>query len=745
MVHRRLQLLDQQRHALVPQREVPQRAELCHWRGVWLLLRSLFEVVVAQEVPDTADILVLALDRIDLDRLDLSVHKDLKLLVEVHLAVVHVTEHRVHEAEDTRGVLPQHLVQHFAQTAGRDPNAALRNRVLDGGREDVARRLPRQGAGGARGLRGLADHREVDAAARVEQEHERDQHSHEGEASPSQEELPRLAAAHGLRQRGEFLASAHHPLPTVVQLGVVTGREDCHVGRGQVVRHHKGQAAVLLHSRRHPRRLEKVHERLALAEVQSLGDPVLRHSSARRVGKLQDDQHGLRRIAAMLQVHLPIRELVLGRCDDLGGRVRSRAQRRTRSPDADHGPGHDVDRVVPVDERVLAPVGAIGAHERLPEVRMLVDGGHRGAQAHGSADEHVLLEEALVHPPGGVVAALQNTVGGLLLPPVGQQRCVQRFALRERCEAPAGEAHLRAAVDHRNAVPRQAPCQTDLQAPRIAGILAVDLRQQPWHALRLEGVPCRLQVAARHSVRLPHARGSDRPLLLVVEQLGRLAGGDVPQVLRLGHGEAREEPGRIGIREAASLLDGADGPAGQKPAAVHAAELLGRILVVNDIQLANDVEIVLAEGLRVLPRVGDKVRDEVRGDVVGGVDAETVDVGVRNPILHQVRVHLLEARVHGVKLELLFARVVHPQMPALQGRRVGVVGPEAVEGLAVLVVKAAGAAPREETRVPKRLVQLVTPRELATLRRRKGIAPARIPVRILHVGDTLHDPLRAEV
>lgn len=89
---------------------------------------------------------------------------------------------------------------------------------------------------------------------------------------------------------------------------------------------------------------------------------------------------------------------------------------------------------------------------------------------------------------------------------------------------------------------------------------------------------------------------------------------------------------------------------------------------------------------------------------------------------------LLEARIHRVEAELLSPRVVHPQVPSLQNRWVRVFGVQAVERHAMLVVQTARAAPGEEARMPKGLVQLFAPEEFASvLRTRTATSSAVMP------------------
>mmetsp|Transcript_9346 Transcript_9346/g.25369 ORF Transcript_9346/g.25369 Transcript_9346/m.25369 type:complete len:257 (-) Transcript_9346:2416-3186(-) len=135
----RVERTHQVRRGLVPEREEAQNGELRLRIGVGSVRADLgLEPLVLQQVPHAMDVASGALALMDLDDLLLHVNNDLEGHVVRQLAIVHARELRVHETEPPRRVLAQHLVQNLAEAPCRDLDLPVRDRVLDGGDEDVA-------------------------------------------------------------------------------------------------------------------------------------------------------------------------------------------------------------------------------------------------------------------------------------------------------------------------------------------------------------------------------------------------------------------------------------------------------------------------------------------------------------------------------------------------------------------------------------------------------------------------------
>mmetsp|Transcript_28196 Transcript_28196/g.81700 ORF Transcript_28196/g.81700 Transcript_28196/m.81700 type:complete len:211 (+) Transcript_28196:3530-4162(+) len=205
MVHRRLQLLDQLRHTLVPQRKIPKVYELRHRRRVRRPLLALLEPLMIQEVPhppeDPAGLgLTLALHPSHLHVDFFAVDVEVDVHEEVQLPVIDIAEHRMDEAENALGVFAQHLVQDLPQAASRHLDAPLRDGVLDGSGQNVLRHLAAFGVLRASRRCRLAHHGQENVAASVETKHSHDQQADEGKASPCQEKLSVLAITDSFRQ-----------------------------------------------------------------------------------------------------------------------------------------------------------------------------------------------------------------------------------------------------------------------------------------------------------------------------------------------------------------------------------------------------------------------------------------------------------------------------------------------------------------------------------------------------------------
>mmetsp|Transcript_28191 Transcript_28191/g.81664 ORF Transcript_28191/g.81664 Transcript_28191/m.81664 type:complete len:221 (-) Transcript_28191:3827-4489(-) len=217
------------------------------------------------------------------------------------------------QAQLSRRVLAEHLVQHLAETAGAHLNAPLRDRVLDRGGEDV-RGLDDLLAGRrARRLRRLLHDAKVDAAAQVACE------SPDAEGEPQrqgrgghQHHPRRVDFARVVRQRRQVAVLAHEPVAAGVLLGEVVRREDGHMARREGRRDQQvALAAGGIHDG-HARGLEQVHEGLAFPDEHARGQGVLRRLRPRRLREGEDDEQGLRGPVSRVVVELPVGKLLHG-------------------------------------------------------------------------------------------------------------------------------------------------------------------------------------------------------------------------------------------------------------------------------------------------------------------------------------------------------------------------------------------------------------------------------------------------
>mmetsp|Transcript_28196 Transcript_28196/g.81698 ORF Transcript_28196/g.81698 Transcript_28196/m.81698 type:complete len:291 (+) Transcript_28196:4667-5539(+) len=286
---------------------------------------------------------------------------------------------------------------------------------------------------------------------------------------------------------------------------------------------------------------------------------------------------------------------------------------------------------------------------------MLLHRCDRRAQHHWPTDEHVLPEIAIGNPGAahGEIATGQHLLDRFLIPPLGKHRFLDAVPVREVGETPAVEPHLGAHENLGHAIPRHAPSQADLQAPGIIGVVVVECSEQPGRVLRFEGIPCGLKVGAGGVINRAHLRNSLGPLWLAVEFVRVLANSEVPHVECLRRWEGRQETRHAIVRQQRTRLsDRALRFGGERCRLhpLHESHLLRRELVAVKVELCDEVEIVLPQFLRIVPKVCREICGEVSGDPARGADTQPINVGVGNPILHQVRVDLLETHIHGVEL-----------------------------------------------------------------------------------------------
>mmetsp|Transcript_39629 Transcript_39629/g.110194 ORF Transcript_39629/g.110194 Transcript_39629/m.110194 type:complete len:221 (-) Transcript_39629:1469-2131(-) len=153
----------------------------------------------------------------------------------------------------------------------------------------------------------------------------------------------------------------------------------------------------------------------------------------------------------------------------------------------------------------------------------------------------------------------------------------------------------------------------------------------------------------------------------------------------------------------------------------------GAVLVVD---LADHEEVVLSERCRVVARLRGEISGEVRRGVGPCGDAEAVDVGVRDPVLDEVGVDLLEDRVERVELKVLGAEVVRPHLPRLE-LLVPDHAPPRGEVLPPRPVHLPRPAAREEGLVPEVVRQRVPPAERAPVLLAQQLPAAGVPIGVL--------------